>query len=244
MRLLAVTPPAAIAAELDVGLVATWLDAGAGEHGIGVLLREPGADAAAILADARFARLRRVLADAGVPALVSLDPASPDSTREVLRRARPAIAGVQLRGDPSAEDCARWRADLPGLTIGRSVHGLAPSKPDRADVDYTCLAPIYTPNTPQRGEAKVAIGLGVLRRWTRVRGDVLALGGVTAANADACLDAGARGIAAIRLFFGPRFETAENVASVCLALARARAGADHGAPAQGRGRRGPEHSGT
>lgn len=238
VRLLAITPPATIAVELDLGLIPIWLEAGAGELGLAVLLREPGASPRQLLADARLLRLREALADRGVPAFLSLAPAAPEpeGLAQELRRATPPIAGAQLRGDPSAELCARWRALLPGFTVGRSVHGLAPT---HADVDYSCLAPIHAPSTAQPGVIKEPIGLAGLRRWTAVRDDVIALGGVTPHSASACLDAGARGLAGIRLFFGPRAETAQYVASVCQAFARARAGAEHGPPKQARGRGAP-----
>jgi thiamine-phosphate pyrophosphorylase len=45
-----------------------------------------------------------------------------------------------------------------------------------------------------------AAGLAALREACRAKIPILALGGVTLGNAAACLDAGAAGIAAIRLF--------------------------------------------
>ena len=61
------------------------------------------------------------------------------------------------------------------------------------------------------GEEKQAIGLDGLRRWADLRDDIVALGGITASNARACLDAGAHGFAGIRAFFGPRAEARQDV---------------------------------
>jgi thiamine monophosphate synthase len=249
IRLLAITPPARLAPagapELGAVIVDAWLEAGAGELGLAVLLREPGAPPEQILADVRLMPLRQALAERGVPALVSVDPrsTSPEQGARLLEEATPRVAGVQLRGDPSIETCDRWRARLgPELTIGRSIHGRPPEElptPGRGRVDYGCLAPIFAPNTRLPGDDKRPIGLDGLRRWTRVRGDILALGGITAANADACLAAGARGVAGIRLFFGRSEEARQDVRALCRVIAArnpAGAGEDHGTThARGRG---------
>jgi thiamine-phosphate pyrophosphorylase len=233
VRLLAITPPAALAPTIDPGVVEQWLLASAGELGLAVLLREPRVSASQILADPRLLALRHALAEAGVPALVSVDPRELDLE---LDRADPPIAGVQLRGDPSPDLCERWRSRLPAMTIGRSVHGAAPTA--NPFVDYTCLAPIYPPTTVQPGVEKHPIGLDGLRRWATVGGDLIALGGITAANAGACLDAGARGVAGIRLFFGRNAAARDNVEALRQVFSlRERPGPeaeDHGSQAQRR----------
>jgi thiamine-phosphate pyrophosphorylase len=61
--------------------------------------------------------------------------------------------------------------------------------------DFAVLAPIFA--TPGKGPP---IGLDALQRASRVGVPVLALGGITPENAALCRDAGAAGIAAIRLF--------------------------------------------
>lgn len=218
MRLLAITPPASLAPVIEPRLVDVWLAAGAGELGLCVLLREPGASAEAILADARLLPLRRRLAELGVPALLSVPASSVDA--ELVRRADPPIAGVQLRGDPSKATCASWRAQLgAGTTIGRSIHGSVPEPgPGPEGIDYSCLAPIHAPHTLLPGDDKRAIGLAGLRAWTTRRGDIIALGGIGPANARECLDAGARGIAGIRLFFGRTDEAGQDVEALCRAF--------------------------
>lgn len=220
MRLLAITPPAAIEPVIEPRLVDAWLAAGAGELGIGVLLREPGASALAILEDARLLPLRARLAELGVPALLSVDGQALERDAEFIRRAEPMIAGVQLRGDPSAATCASWRASLgAGAILGRSIHGGLPDA--GAGIDYSCLAPIFAPRTRLPGDDKRAIGLAGLRTWTARRADILALGGVDPSNARACLEAGARGLAGIRLFFGRIDEARQDVEALCRAFGAA-----------------------
>lgn len=222
MRLLAITPPAALAPVLDPALADAWLAAGAGALGLGVLLREPGASAAAILADARLWPLRQRLAALGIPALLSVDGQTPERDAELILRADPPIAGVQLRADPSVAACASWRALLPGATIGRSIHGARPPVgAEPTGIDYSCLAPIHPPSTMLPGDDKPAIGLAGLRAWTARRSDILALGGIGPAEVRACLDAGARGIAGIRLFFGRIDEARQDVEVLCRAFGSA-----------------------
>jgi thiamine monophosphate synthase len=220
VRLLAITPPASIEPVIEPRLVDAWLAAGAGELGLCVLLREPGASAEAILADARLVPLRWRLAELGVPALLSVDGRAPERNAEWIRRADPPIAGVQLRGDPSELICASWRAQLgAGARIGRPIHGGVPEiGVGPAGIDYSCLAPIHPPHTVQPGDDKQAIGLAGLRAWTARRGDIIALGGVGPANARACIEAGARGIAGIRLFFGRTAEAGQDVEALCRAF--------------------------
>jgi thiamine monophosphate synthase len=220
VRLLAITPPASLEPVIEPRLVDAWLAAGARELGLCVLLREPGASAEAILADARLLPLRRRLAELGVPALLSVPALLEGGEHELVRRADPPLAGVQLRGDPSDATCASWRAQLgAGATIGRSIHGSAPELGAGPEgIDYSCLAPIHTPHTLLPGEDKRAIGLAGLRAWTARRGDIIALGGVSPANARECLDAGARGIAGIRLFFGRTDQAGQDVEALCRAL--------------------------
>ena len=76
MRLLAITPPRALAPHIDAGLVEAWI-AGLAEQGyppqtLAVLLREPGLGPAHILGDRRLWPLRAALAHRG-PSLVQVD---------------------------------------------------------------------------------------------------------------------------------------------------------------------------
>ena len=63
--------------------------------------------------------------------------------------------------------------------------------------DFAVFAPVFEKR--DRSEAQTA-GLAALREACQAKLPVLALGGVTLENATSCLDAGAAGIAAIRLF--------------------------------------------
>ena len=62
---------------------------------------------------------------------------------------------------------------------------------------FAVLAPIF-----EKSDVPTAppVGLPILQRASRANIPVLALGGITLANAHSCLEAGAAGIAAIRLF--------------------------------------------
>jgi thiamine-phosphate pyrophosphorylase len=65
------------------------------------------------------------------------------------------------------------------------------------DADFAVFAPVFEKkDSPQAS----AVGLDGLREACRLKIPVLALGGITLDNARACVDTGAAGIAAIRLF--------------------------------------------
>ncbi len=71
---------------------------------------------------------------------------------------------------------------------------------DRAQsqgADFAVFAPVFGKNT---APGALATGLDALRQACRVKVPVLALGGVTLENAASCLQAGAAGVAGIRLF--------------------------------------------
>lgn len=212
-RLLAITPPSGA---VDPGVLEAWRDAGA--VGLAVLLREPGCEPGALVSEGhRLAPLRRACTQAGVPWLVSVDPARLAGLERV--RGVPGLAGVQLRGDPdgAAVDEARRRLGR-GLVIGRSCHGSP--RPLGERVSYSVLAPIFAPRTasPTPGPGKQAVGLEPLRAFAAVEPRVFALGGVGPETARACVRAGAYGLAAIRSFFGPPHEVADDVARLVRAL--------------------------
>ena len=62
------------------------------------------------------------------------------------------------------------------------------------EADFAVFAPVF------EKKGSVATGLNQLREACNSRIPVLALGGITLENAQSCVDAGAAGIAAIRLF--------------------------------------------
>lgn len=214
-RLLAITPPAG---PVEVASVDAWRGAAA-TVGLAVLLREPGTEPEALVAEGhRLAPLRRACTRAGVPWILSVDPQRLDALEAVL--GVPGLAGVQLRGDPSAAIVEAARALVgPERIVGRSCHGVPVPMGDA--VDYSVLAPIFTPRTAcatERGPGKRAVGLRPLRAFAAVQPRVLALGGITPRSAPACVRAGAFGLAAIASFFGPPPQVADDVARLARAL--------------------------
>ena len=108
-------------------------------------------------------------------------------------------AGAHLpAGSPAAKI---WRAVTPpGFLIGVSCHGLGDVRAAEGDgADYVVFGPVFPPRS--KAPALPPRGLSGLAEAARaVRIPVLALGGITAANAQACVNAGAAGIAAISLY--------------------------------------------
>lgn len=116
--------------------------------------------------------------------------------------------GVHLRSDDISARDARAVADnffsrnrkldTRTFVVGVSCHRLDEiRRAEEQAADFAVLAPVFEKkDAPQAG----AVGLEVLREACRGKLPVFALGGVTAENARACIDAGATGIAAIRLF--------------------------------------------
>ena len=85
---------------------------------------------------------------------------------------------------------------LPGLTIARSCHTVDEVR--EAAADFVTFSPIF--NSPGKGKP---LGLEALRLACRCGKPVFALGGVNWENAHSCIEAGAAGIAGIRLFQNP-----------------------------------------
>ncbi len=104
--------------------------------------------------------------------------------------------GVHLgQGDFGAE-----RARAAGLVLGRSAATLEQAL--AADADYLGAGPIWA--TPSKLDAEPAIGLEGLRViCAAVDVPVIAIGGIDASNAGACIAAGAAGVAVIRAATDP-----------------------------------------
>jgi len=112
-------------------------------------------------------------------------------------------AGVHLGGASlPAEIVAEWRraAHRKLFLIGVSCHSPdAALAAERGGADYVFFGPVFA--TPSKAAFGPPQGIERLREVCRaVKIPVLAIGGITAENAGRCLEAGAAGIAAIRLF--------------------------------------------
>lgn len=89
------------------------------------------------------------------------------------------------------------RQDGPVIVIGVSCHNEAEViEAERASADFVVFGPVFD----KRGTEKQPVGIDELRKVCRHQIPVLALGGVTAENAHLCIEAGASGVAGIRLF--------------------------------------------
>jgi thiamine-phosphate pyrophosphorylase len=88
------------------------------------------------------------------------------------------------------------RETPPGLLVGRSCHTVEEIR--EAGADFVTFGPVFA--SPGKGEP---VGLEALAQACHSGVPVYALGGVNWDNAEACLRAGAVGIAGIRLFQAP-----------------------------------------
>lgn len=123
----------------------------------------------------------------------------------VLVNGRPDVAvatgaaGVQLPEDglPVREVRAAFR----GLVIGASCHSRAAAeRAERDGADFVVFGPVF----PTPGKEARAAGVARLAEVARgARIPVLAIGGIDLSTAAAAVAAGARGLAAIRLFADP-----------------------------------------
>jgi thiamine-phosphate pyrophosphorylase len=110
-------------------------------------------------------------------------------------------AGVHLPAGSIA--ASEWRGITPnGFLIGVSCHSLEDVLlAEKEGADYVLFGPVFAPLSKTSDLA--ARGLDELRRVSlAVTIPVLALGGITNANAAACVEAGAAGVAGISMFRG------------------------------------------
>jgi thiamine-phosphate pyrophosphorylase len=150
-------------------------------------------------------------------AAVKVAASSQNATRIILNdRLDVALAagagGVHL-GEASMPVAAvnAWRRDaairdssLRGFLIGASCHSMEAVRAAEVDgADYVIFGPVFS--TPSKEKFGAPQGIKLLAEASKtVRIPVLAIGGITEANAQECFSAGAAGVAAIRMFSGER----------------------------------------
>jgi thiamine-phosphate diphosphorylase len=102
-------------------------------------------------------------------------------------------------------DAGAGRARSAGLLLGRSASSLAEAR--SADADYLGVGPVWP--TPSKLDADPPIGLAGLQAICEaVPLPVIAIGGIDADSAAACIAVGAAGVAVIRAAADPRVRKA------------------------------------
>ena len=114
------------------------------------------------------------------------------------------LDGVHLSAAVGELTPAQVKRLMPEAWVSVSCHTIDEvRRAAEAGADAVLFGPVFG-KTIAGAEVVAGVGLDALRQACRAAGKVpvFALGGVDAANARACEDAGAGGIAAIRMFFG------------------------------------------
>lgn len=155
----------------------------------------------------------KALASEAVSILNQLRTKKPELRTKLLINSRTDVAlatgadGVHLRSDDISpqEVKAIWKQASGSRAIRetqseRPVIAVSCHTPEevkraaQSEADFAVFAPVFGKN------GSTPTGLNQLREACNSRIPVLALGGITLENAQSCLDAGAAGLAAIRLF--------------------------------------------
>jgi thiamine-phosphate pyrophosphorylase len=157
-----------------------------------LLLRERALSAGELCALTRY-----VLAETTATGLQVLIPGRVDVALAV------GAAGVHLSAAPGELRTADVRRLMPDAFVSVSCHTLDEVRRARDDRASTILfAPVFSKDV-EGAQVVAGVGLARLHEACQQAGavPVLALGGVTEGNMQACMQAGAAGIAGIRLFF-------------------------------------------
>jgi thiamine-phosphate diphosphorylase len=90
--------------------------------------------------------------------------------------------------------------NTPGRAVGRSVHSVdAARRAEEEGCEYVVAGSVFPTSSHPNGPAG---GVQLLRDIVAaVKIPVIAIGGITSANARSCIDAGARGVAVISAIF-------------------------------------------
>ena len=149
-----------------------------------------------------------VLTHAALRIVRSQGAVSQEQATRLLVNSRTDVAlacgadGVHLRSDDVSPSEVRniWAkaGHSSRVLVSVSCHSVADvARAEFEGVDFAVFAPVFEKkDAPSANPA----GLGLLREACRQKIPVLALGGITLKNGRACLDAGAAGVAAVRLF--------------------------------------------
>jgi len=107
--------------------------------------------------------------------------------------------GVHLGGQSAPPEVVRRHVDSDFL-VGASCHSMEEAlQAEAGGADYILLGPVF--DTPSKRRYGPPLGLNKLAEVaSRIRIPVLALGGISVERVRPCLEAGATGIAGIRLF--------------------------------------------
>lgn len=161
--------------------------------------RNKSEDEFQILADARA--LREAAAGTGLLLIINDYPAL---------AVQAGFDGVHVGQTDMPPDEAR-RILGPGKILGVSTHNEAQLRvADSQPVDYVAIGPVYPTATKQNPDPVIGLE-GVQRARQLTRKPLVAIGGITAANAPAVLRAGADSVAIISAIFKPEADIVARV---------------------------------
>ncbi len=110
-------------------------------------------------------------------------------------------AGVNLSSQPGELTVPQVRRLMPDAFVSVSCHSLDEvRRAETEGADAVLFGPVFG-KTVDGVEVVGGVGLDRLREACEIGVDVFALGGITRENAAQCVESGACGVAAIRMFF-------------------------------------------